>query len=170
VSALLLAIACVIHIAFLASLGVWLSMVCRNTLWSNMTMALVLLLLFSGSWLLVAADVSASPSGQTEVDWVSCFYEIGLNPVHSWWTLGFSWDDFGNLTGPYDPVLSTKLSAALAGLAAFAVLTGAFWLLARWRFRREVTRALARCPRRRVGLVNWVRFRLLRNEPGDNLK
>src|SRR5205823_4791729 len=46
VGLLLLAVACASLLVFLASLGVWLSLVSRNTLWARMKMALGLLVVF----------------------------------------------------------------------------------------------------------------------------
>jgi hypothetical protein len=63
-----------------------------------------------------------------------------LNPVSTWWTVGFSWEEFADLTGPRAVGLWTWMSGALAGLAVFAFLTLGLMLLARRRFLREITR------------------------------
>jgi ABC-type transport system involved in multi-copper enzyme maturation permease subunit len=131
--ALLLALALAVHIAFLASLGVWLSLACRNTLWANLTMALMLLLAFAAPSLLSAGE-GGDPK---DLDWSGRFFDLALNPVSTWWTLGYSWEGAGGIWGPLDARFLVTLGAALAGVAVYAFLAGALWLLACRRIRSE---------------------------------
>src|SRR5688500_9383734 len=47
----LVALAAIVHVSFFASLGTWIALVSRTTLSANMTMALLTLITFLGSWL-----------------------------------------------------------------------------------------------------------------------
>jgi ABC-type transport system involved in multi-copper enzyme maturation permease subunit len=129
------------HIACVASLGVWVSVTARNTLWANFTMAVLLLLYCSGgglAWLLTANPVPAP-------------YVIALNPWLGWWLLAFpalppswSWSTTTLLTrARFDERLlgPTALLAPLAGAFVSALLAVCFWRLAVRRFRREEGRA-----------------------------
>jgi hypothetical protein len=131
----LLAVATVVHVAFLTSLGVWLSLVSRTTLWAYLGMALMLLLMFVGPWvaLLYVDLLGGSTPGE---GWWDDFAQIGLNPPRSWWFLGFSWDDFRDDVLRMDALRET-LGATLTGLAIYAVAAGALWLAACRRFRTE---------------------------------
>jgi ABC-type transport system involved in multi-copper enzyme maturation permease subunit len=133
----LLALATVVHVAFLASLGVWLSLVSRNSLWANLSMAMVLLLMFIGPWVAVMYNNLLGGTWGGPQDWWDNFGQIGLNPPRAWWFLGFSWDDFReDVLGGEGP-LRGPLGATLAGLGWYAVGAGVLWLGACRRFRRE---------------------------------
>jgi ABC-type transport system involved in multi-copper enzyme maturation permease subunit len=132
----LLAMAIAVHVAFVASLGVWLSVVCRKTLWAYLGMALVLLLVVVGPW---AEYLYRNPPGGSwggQGRWAE-FAQIGLDPPRTWWFLGFSWVDFRNEVLEGQGPLRGPLGAALAGLGCYAAAAGVLWLLACWRFRRE---------------------------------
>jgi ABC-type transport system involved in multi-copper enzyme maturation permease subunit len=134
---ILLALAIVIHIAFLATLGLSLSLVSRNTLWANFTMALVLLLTFVGSWVVLMYSVALSGTrGVPRPTWWDIFAEFGLNPPRTWWHLAFSWKDYRE-TVIVQGLFRGSYGACLLGMLAFAVATGVFWWAARWRFRGE---------------------------------
>jgi hypothetical protein len=136
---LLMALAMAIHIAFLASIGICLSLVCRNTLWANLTMSLILLLVFAGSSLvLVYSDTLGGPD--TVQGWWGLFSEYGLNPMRCWWHLGFSWDGFARNIYRGDGLFRGTYGATLAGLLAFAVGAGVFWWAAVAQFRKEQVR------------------------------
>jgi ABC-type transport system involved in multi-copper enzyme maturation permease subunit len=137
---LLMAVAFAIHITFLASLGVCLSLISRNTLWANFTMALMLLLVFVGSWVvLMYSAVLTGARGMPTQNWWNTFSEFGLNPPRTWWHLGFTWDEFHGeiLHGP--GLFRGSYGACLAGLLFFGLATVIFWLAARVRFRQEQT-------------------------------
>ena len=84
-----------VQIAFLASLGVCLSLIARNTLWANFTMALMLLLVFVGSWviLIYTALLTGTRPVQAQRRWYT-FSEYGLNPPRTWWHMGFNYEQF----------------------------------------------------------------------------
>jgi ABC-type transport system involved in multi-copper enzyme maturation permease subunit len=142
--ALLLALAICIHIAFLASLGICLSLVSRNTLWANFTMALVLLLVFVGSWVVLVYSVALTGSrGLPRQSWWTTFSEFGLNPPRTWWHLAFSWEQFDREILNGTGLFRESYGACLAGMLAFAIATVIFWLAARRRFRQEQSGAKA---------------------------
>jgi ABC-type transport system involved in multi-copper enzyme maturation permease subunit len=126
-----LALIAAAHIAFLASLGVWVSVVARNALWANVTMAVLLLLFFGGSWLLWFFAV-AGPAD--DLDPLGEFVLAALNPWRSWW----DW--------VVPPLVSPKVEwvaargevfATVAGGMVFALLAAGFWRLAVRDFRRQ---------------------------------
>jgi ABC-type transport system involved in multi-copper enzyme maturation permease subunit len=132
----LLALATVVPVAFLASLGVWLSLVSRNSLWANLGMALVLLLMFLGPWVALMYSSLLGGGGGGE-SWWDNFGQIGLNPPRAWWFLGFSWDDFRTDVLEGEGPLRGPLGATMAGLGWYAAGAGVLWLAACRRFRRE---------------------------------
>jgi ABC-type transport system involved in multi-copper enzyme maturation permease subunit len=136
---LLMALAIGVHIAFLASLGICLSLVCRNTLWANLTMALMLLLVFAGSSVVLMYSSALGGPVAFQTAW-SVFSEFGLNPPRAWWHLGFTWAEFEReiLLGP--GLFRGTYGATLLGLLIFAVAAGVFWMAARAQFRREQVR------------------------------
>jgi hypothetical protein len=131
----LLALAIAVHLAFVASLGGWLSLVCRKTLWAYLGMALVLLLIVVGPWaeLLYNKPPGGGWGGQ---GWGSNLAQVGLDPPRTWWFLEFGWTDFRELLEASSP-LRAPLGTSLAGLGCYAAAAGVLWLLACWRFRRE---------------------------------
>jgi ABC-type transport system involved in multi-copper enzyme maturation permease subunit len=138
VAALLLAAAVAAHIAFLASIGVNLSLVSRTTMWANFNMSLILLLVFAGSWVGVAYyevlfGGYASPFGP---DWFDDFYQVGLNPIRTWWYLGLNWEEFPLEAWGEDGGLRGTMGATLAGVGVYAASALLLWFTARWEFRK----------------------------------
>ena len=98
----------------------------------------MLLLMFAGSWVAViyyevlfGGYLSSSP------DWWDDFYEIGLNPVRTWWYLGLNWDEFRQQTFSDEGGLRGTLGSTLAGVGLYAALAGLLWLTARRQFSKE---------------------------------
>ena len=116
------------HVAFLASLGLWVSLVSRNTLWAHFTMALMLLMFFGTGWMTMLYSSPGEEPG---------LVAAGLNPLRTWWVLGFSWREFA--LGLDDPRgrFAKGLAVTLGGQVAFAAGAGLFWWVACRRFRRE---------------------------------
>jgi ABC-type transport system involved in multi-copper enzyme maturation permease subunit len=115
------------HIAFLASLGLWVSLRARTVPWALVSTALVLLLFFGSSWLLwLLPDVLPGE----EPSLAEQFVRLGLNPCWAWWTLTFPW--LGER--PPDAGKLTMLAVAAVGYLAAAA---ALWGSALRRFRRE---------------------------------
>jgi ABC-type transport system involved in multi-copper enzyme maturation permease subunit len=133
---LLLAAAVVAYVAFLASLGVWLSLVSRNTLTAYLCMALVLLLMFCGS-LVAAAYTDLFLGAYGAPEWWVNVTEVGMNPPRGLWSLGFTWDEFATDVWRADGELRPVLRAVLYGVLGYGLMAGLLWLAARHRFRRE---------------------------------
>jgi ABC-type transport system involved in multi-copper enzyme maturation permease subunit len=133
-----LALTVAAHVAFVVSVGLWVSLSARSTLWANFTMALVLVLFFAGGWL--AWLWSGTPSAD-DLDAAGSFFLIGLNPWHSWWALAVPLarpaGDFGGANE------TAAFVASAAGGASFAALAAGAWLLAERRFRGEGARGSA---------------------------
>jgi ABC-type transport system involved in multi-copper enzyme maturation permease subunit len=128
-AAVVLTLAVVIQVAFLASFGVWLSLVSRNTLWAYLSMVLMLLLVFAGSS--VAVLYSEWYGRRLDEDhWGDNLVEMGLNPLRVWWFLGFSWYDVWE-----ENVETEKMKTALFGVGIYAAMAGILWLAAWQRFR-----------------------------------
>jgi hypothetical protein len=135
-SAALLAASYAACVAFVASAAVWLSMACRNTHWAQVTMALVLLLMFIGAWTLVGNY--AGPYGARVFPGrLDELLHYGGSPLAAWWYLAFSWGEFGEALQKGDPALRLRVQAGLGSLAAFTLLAGLLWLAARVRINRE---------------------------------
>jgi ABC-type transport system involved in multi-copper enzyme maturation permease subunit len=147
-AALLLIAAIAAHVAFLASLGVWLSLTSRTTVWARVTMAMVLLL-FLGAGLRVMnteerSGAYAPPArgygGLEPQKWRKLVAESGANAPGSWWFLSFSWNEFGRALSSGDRVFAAELGVAAAGTVAYGAVALLFWVVAYQRFRREQTR------------------------------
>jgi ABC-type transport system involved in multi-copper enzyme maturation permease subunit len=137
-AALLLAAAVTAHLALLAGIGVNLSIFSRNTFWANFTMTFVLLAVFVGGWvatfyyeLFVGSVYDVVSSA-----WWEQFYSVGLNPVRTWWYLGFNWAEFREETVGPEAGWQGTLGATLAGMGVYAVLAGLLWIEARRQFQK----------------------------------
>jgi hypothetical protein len=90
------------QVAFLASLGVRISVTARSTLRARVTMAVALLLFFRGGWILSTLDVRATAAVSDARELVlegkpvslarpglmrGLVYDVGANPVRSWFVL-----------------------------------------------------------------------------------
>lgn len=135
VAVVLLVLACTVHVAFLASLGLWLSLVSRTTVWAYLCVALILLLMFVGP--LAARAYTQALLGLGPGSWEDEFAELALTPPRAWWFLGFGWHEFRD--GLWDTYGAdrAKLAAVLVGLGLYAVAAGTLWLAARRRFESE---------------------------------
>jgi ABC-type transport system involved in multi-copper enzyme maturation permease subunit len=127
---ILLAVGVAIHAAFFASLGVWLSLVCRTTLSARVTMGVVLIVAFGfAAW--VGGELGWFGLRTRAVPgWVATA-EAVLPPA-AWWSLTLSANDPG-LTAR--PVVDHSVLAFMAVLS-FAALAAALWMDALRRFRR----------------------------------
>lgn len=125
--ALLFAGVPVFHAAFFNSLGLYLSVVCRTLLEAYVKLSLIFFALLVVTWI---AGVVLDWAGLTMI---GSTVGIGLNPVWSWWTLGFSYPEFRNA----DPDFITRLSGCLLGLCIYIIGAILFWYLARRTFQKE---------------------------------
>jgi ABC-type transport system involved in multi-copper enzyme maturation permease subunit len=120
-----------------ASLGVWLSLVNRNTLWARMSMALALLVILAGSWVSFSLGNGGLRGWQMDpARWQDHLTEVGLNPVRTWVVMSFSWHAGNEALASGDRLFRAHMNAAAAGSILAALVAEALWLLAVYRFRR----------------------------------
>jgi ABC-type transport system involved in multi-copper enzyme maturation permease subunit len=115
-----------VHLAFFSSQGVWWSLHARGTHWANFLMALILLVLFVGTWAVGLFLPAPSPGGPAEVEWVRNILDVGVNPVRTWWVLAFE-----------PGRLPATLGASAIGLVLYGVAALGFGLAAGWAFAQE---------------------------------
>jgi ABC-type transport system involved in multi-copper enzyme maturation permease subunit len=132
--ALLLAVAVAAHVAFLAGLGVWASVLCPTTGRARLAVALVLLFLVTGgpAWL-----VAASPERLLPPEWKEPAADVAANAPGAWWFLTFSPDDFAQELAGGGTVFTARLVAAACGAVTYALLAALLWLDALRNFRAE---------------------------------
>lgn len=135
--ALLLAGSCAVFVAFFASLGVWLSQACRNTRAAHLCMALMLLMLFGASWLPLMDPAAPGELTAEADDKFGQLYQVGLNPMISWWLAAFSWREWHEAIQSHDGLFWPRLRAILHGTAVLGGLAVVFWLAARRRLYAE---------------------------------
>jgi len=121
---MLLLSAVFVHAAFFCSFGLFLSVVSKTALSANGKMSLTLLLL------LIVTALFGEVVDVSRTERFGELLGVGLNPVRTWWELGFSWRDFMDGTRAMDP----KFESALIGMAFYLFLAILFWFLACWRF------------------------------------
>jgi ABC-type transport system involved in multi-copper enzyme maturation permease subunit len=133
----LLAVVCCAQFAFFVSLGLWLSQISRNTLWSHMRLATLFLVFFCGGFLPLLDD--QAQGGVDEQSLAARVLTFGIVPEHTWWQASFSWvDPSGKLTGGGD-YLARSIPAVAAGTVLFGGGAWLFWRLAcrRWERLRQ---------------------------------
>jgi hypothetical protein len=109
----LLALSVAVHLAFCASLGLWLSVVCRTSVQALTVLGTVLLGLTVAPWLL-------APVGGN--DWAAA-----VSPPAAYWSLCFSWSSYAAEPGG----LAARVIAPLLGAVGYGVAALVFWKLAR---------------------------------------
>jgi ABC-type transport system involved in multi-copper enzyme maturation permease subunit len=129
-----LAGSCAAWLGLLASLGLWLALGCRNTKRAQLSLVLILLLLFA-SQLISMTDPNPF-STDPEETWVH-LWQVGLNPFASWWVAGFSWREWREALSEDLALFAARLVAVVHGIAVLFALTGLFCLAARRRLDRE---------------------------------
>jgi ABC-type transport system involved in multi-copper enzyme maturation permease subunit len=135
-SVLLLAATCAAFALFLVSVGLWLSVVARQTRWALLSMTLILFLLFGGGGLGTGfRDLDSSETGLR--GWSQSTYRVGSNPVRAWWSSCFSWQEGAQGLFDNDPEFRLKLSGIATGAVLFATAGYLFWRLACRRIARE---------------------------------
>lgn len=140
VAVLWLLATCGTHLMLVAGAGLWLSLVCRNTLWAHSSMALLLLLFFGGSWIYQLNTRDPRTLGAVPAAWGDALVEVGLSPLRAWWSVGFSWHQFQEAAATQDRPFWTVLTAIGAAVGVCYLATWLFWLIVRQRFRREAER------------------------------
>ncbi|CAN5369383.1 hypothetical protein BH10PLA2_BH10PLA2_07140 [soil metagenome] len=154
----LLLVACgAVYLGFIATLGLWISLASRSTLWANMSVILMMMLLFSGTVAKQMADTREFRSYR--LNWLREAPESLVNPGYVLFSAAFSWHQFNTLPvndfsadGPGSRPITIKpvamedrdglmilkdLKMSAFHLAFFALTAGLFWCLTRWQFRRN---------------------------------
>lgn len=118
-----------IHGAFFASLGLYFSVTSRTALIARTKMAITALVLGPVCWINFELVAFVSEP------WIYRFLRIGLNPIRTWYTLGFSWKEFR------DPGSSVDIDfgICLLGLGVYLLAAALLWMGARRRFGQETT-------------------------------
>ncbi len=137
---LLLAAACGVYLAFLATIGICLSLLNRNMLWSNLSMALVILLLVLGSMTREASYRYTTALHTRQGEWFSSLLDVGFNPGRTWWMSGFSWQELVERIYHEDALLGPTFGSILSGLVILGLASWVLWRLACVRFSRELER------------------------------
>ncbi len=96
----LLALACAIYLAFLAGLGVWISLSSRSTLWANLSMVLMLMLCFTTA--LVKRAVYDPGYRIQSFRWLTEAPDELINPGYVLRDAAFSWQALEGLSLQYD--------------------------------------------------------------------
>jgi hypothetical protein len=141
--AILLAVTLAVHLAFLASLGVWLSLASRTTVWARTTMAMVLLLFVGAGLRAMNTDERAynhtQPAeafgGVPASEWRLMVAEVGANAPGAWWYLNFSWTEVTEALRAGDRRFLAHLYVAACGTATYGAAAAVLWLAAWRRFR-----------------------------------
>jgi ABC-type transport system involved in multi-copper enzyme maturation permease subunit len=142
--ALILVAAIAIHVAFLASIGLWLSVASRTTLQARFLTALVLLVFLGGGLRQLSAHSPITVTQRaglfpdwSELPWQILVAEVGANAPGAWSFLSFSQQDFHGVRPEYVRQFIGRLLVTIGGMAVYAAAAAAFWLAACRRFRRE---------------------------------
>jgi ABC-type transport system involved in multi-copper enzyme maturation permease subunit len=144
----LLATSLAVQIAFLASLGLWISLRSKTLLRAQVTTALALLVFFFGGLLGSMIDAEAHSAALAMSNWSSVpkpdksasiratFYSIGLNPVGGWaFLFNPTYADYSPVVN--DEIFATRLSLLACGILGYAVAAGLLWLDSWRRFARN---------------------------------
>ncbi|MFL5340706.1 MAG: ABC transporter permease [Gemmataceae bacterium] len=160
---LMLLVAVAVHGTFAATLGLYLSLVCRTTARAYITLFVILVSTVAGSWLVSA--LVATNEGDRERDQFLYARELGIdlrpedagkpdwfeqltlgtvadavNPVRTWWHL-MNQRPAANAPVPYgDSTAELSQAGYTLGVLVYLSASLALWLLALRRFRREAGR------------------------------
>jgi ABC-type transport system involved in multi-copper enzyme maturation permease subunit len=150
VGAILLVTAVAAHLAFVASLGVSVSLVSRTTLWARMTMAMLLLAFLGIGLRILSADIRESAkstvfapeptSSWNKVPWQEYSAEWAANMAGTWWVLTFSPREYDNALSVGDARFVGRLIVAECGIVSYALAARLLWAFACLRLRREQRR------------------------------
>lgn len=161
-AAVLLTLAILAHMAFLTSLGVWLSLASRTTLWARVTMALVLLVFLGiGLRFLIPSATARAYAAPVEVPvarppavgppppaqpawgtlpWQEYAVEVGLNAPGNWWFLAFTPRTYADAIASGDSEFAARLAVAIASIVVYGLAAWVLWTFACLRFRGEQRR------------------------------
>ncbi|HZV05903.1 MAG TPA: ABC transporter permease subunit [Gemmataceae bacterium] len=128
-------------IFLLASSGVLGSILARNTMWAQLSMALLLLVLF-GSPVIRMNQTYEDAFSEDPHDTVAHLWQVGLNPVVGWWLAGFSCYEGQETLAEPDGLSQARLKSIQHGIAVLSALAAVCWLAARLRLNKEpITRS-----------------------------
>ncbi len=131
-------------LAFWASAGVWLSVVCPTALRARVTTAAAVLLVFGGTWFVLVHDARYEQFGFWGLYGAGTWWDavraavrdVGVNPLRAWWFL--AWGQVAAEGNSW--VYSARLTGAACGAGGCVVLSALLLLDAWRRFRREGSR------------------------------
>jgi hypothetical protein len=129
---MMLALTCSAHVAFLTSVGVWVSVGSARRGAALAAMGVVLFLTLGGPWIVYLLCVMARDPVTGWTAWVAEVVTWGLNPTATWWTAGLTWLDFKELVE--EPEALLDLAATLLGAGLYAGGAWYFWSQAVRRF------------------------------------
>ncbi len=150
-SALFLIGASGVYLAFVASIGLWISVASRSTLWANLSVVLALMSCSAG---IIAKEAASIPLlSQYNLRWLREAPDPLISPGHAIYALTFSARAFDVpgfgplLPRPDASTLRTprererarwfsELKLALVQLFVVSLAAGGFWFLAQWQFRK----------------------------------
>jgi ABC-type transport system involved in multi-copper enzyme maturation permease subunit len=135
-SLLVVAFSIVATVTFIASVGLWISVISPDTLRSRLLMTLGLLLFFFGSWLASTGGAEGHTGRQFQVSLWDEVQRLSFNPAASWWLGCYSWFGVDGESARPPGVLAQDSVAIMLGTLSWGVLAVSFWLLAVRRFRR----------------------------------
>jgi ABC-type transport system involved in multi-copper enzyme maturation permease subunit len=123
-----------VYTAFVASLGLFCSTVCRSTLRATMATILVLVAVVGGSWLLWwGSDILFAGASREVRWWAEAVLQDGLAPPMPLWVLAFRYDEMSPAGGGE----GYRMLAAALGLLVYGLADWVLWRLALARFRAE---------------------------------
>lgn len=134
---LLLAGSCGAFVILLASMGLWFAQVCPDTRRAQLSMAVVLLVLFVAPWLWLINQFDPGQFSTTPEETLNHLRQVGLNPFVAWWVSGFSWSEWHQALAEHNALFAAHLRAVVQGIVLLTVLAGIFWLAARRRLDLE---------------------------------
>jgi hypothetical protein len=134
---LLLVGSCGGYVLLLASVGVWLAQVCPDTRRAQMSMAVLLLVLFVGPWLWLINQFDSGQFSNNPAERLVHLWQVGLNPLHAWWVSGFSWTEWSQAMAENNVLFAAHVRAVGQGIALLVAFAGIFWLAARRRLDLE---------------------------------
>jgi ABC-type transport system involved in multi-copper enzyme maturation permease subunit len=146
--AILLVVTLAAHLAFFASLGMWLSLTSSSTVWARVTMSMILLLLLGAGVRLLNTDEpavslskpTANYGGLEDSQLQYLFLRTGANMPGSWWFLAFSWNEYDGAMRAGDRYFFAALSIVACGTLVFALIAAGVWAATYLRFRGQQRR------------------------------
>jgi ABC-type transport system involved in multi-copper enzyme maturation permease subunit len=120
-----LAIAFVCHLTFLASFGLWLSLMVRSQFSVQLCMSLVVVMMCAAPLLLALYAPDAASLAERQTLWYQ-FKEVGASPVNSWWFLMSGWQTPDQRF--WMALIGVVIGAVLYGVAGFVLWKGACFL------------------------------------------